>query len=293
MRRDVLTGDWVSIAAARQNRALPAARRARSARPADADQPVRDPVALRRRPVFENKSPLLRPARSRVAHRRLPPAGRRSPAALERPRRASASAERARTRRPLRGRALQPRAPRTRSATLTGHARAHRDRGLGRPHRGPVGAARRRAGLPVREPRRGDRGHPRPPARPDLRLPLHHPRTDDPARWTDRARGRPICSRASSSSSSVGDRVVAARRALDRLRALRRPLAARGAPAAAPPGGRLRRDRRRPSATSSHRSTSACCAASTRCTTRPPRTSPRGTRPPCTSDATPCGCTCS
>ena len=56
---------------------------------------------------------------------------------------------------------------------------------------------------------------------------------------------------------------------------------------------RLRRDDRTPSATSSPRCTCACCAASTRSTTRPLPTSPRGIRRPCTSAATPCACTCS
>ena len=45
-------------------------------------------------------------------------------------------------------------------------------RRLGRPHPRPERDARGRAGLRVREPGRGDRGHALPPARPDLRLPV-------------------------------------------------------------------------------------------------------------------------
>ena len=47
---------------------------------------------------------------------------------------------------------------------------------------GAVPSPLRRAGLLLREPRRGDRRHPRPPARADLRVPLHHPahRADAP-----------------------------------------------------------------------------------------------------------------
>ena len=48
----------------------------------------------------------------------------------------------------------------------------HRDRGLGRPHRAAGPASRGRAGLLLREPRPGDRGHAAPPARADLRLPV-------------------------------------------------------------------------------------------------------------------------
>ena len=71
-------------------------------------------------------------------------------------------------RRPLRGRLLHLRPP----GLLR---RPHRGAGpprpgrLDRPHRGPVPATRGGAGVLLREPRRGDRGHPRPPARPDLR----------------------------------------------------------------------------------------------------------------------------
>ena len=76
------------------------------------------------------------------------------------------------------------------------------------------------------------------------------------------------------------------RRALDRLRALRRALADRGAPAAPPPGSRLRRhDRRRTRRT---RVPLPAAAARHRRDLRqpPPRTSRRGTRRRCTADAT-------
>ena len=86
--------------------------------------------------------------------------------------------------------------------------------------------------------------------------------------------------------------------ALDRLRAVRRALAGRGAPRPAPRRARPRRARRTRSATSWPRSTSTCCAASTATTSTPPvtrsrcRTSPAGTRPRCARAATCPGCTC-
>ena len=46
---------------------------------------------------------------------------------------------------------------------------------LDRPHRGAGRAARRRAGVLLREPGPGDRRDAEPPARPDLRLPVRHP----------------------------------------------------------------------------------------------------------------------
>ena len=50
----------------------------------------------------------------------------------------------------------------------------HRRRGVGRPHHRALRAPARRAGVLLREPRRGDRRHARPSARPDLRLPVRH-----------------------------------------------------------------------------------------------------------------------
>ena len=69
MRRDVLTGDWVSIAAARQNRVFLRPAELDPLAPADADQPVRDPVALRRRGVRE-PSAVVRPGARRRTRRR-------------------------------------------------------------------------------------------------------------------------------------------------------------------------------------------------------------------------------
>ena len=54
----------------------------------------------------------------------------------------------------------------------------HRDRGVGGPDRGAVRVAGYPPGGPVREPGRGDRCHAHPPARPDLRLPV--PAAPDP-----------------------------------------------------------------------------------------------------------------
>ena len=60
MRQDVLTGDWISVAAARQNRVfLPPP--TRSARPADAENPSEVP-SLYDVAVFENRSPSFGPA---------------------------------------------------------------------------------------------------------------------------------------------------------------------------------------------------------------------------------------
>jgi UDPglucose--hexose-1-phosphate uridylyltransferase len=150
--------------------ALPAARRTRSARPADPTNPSEIPshydVA-----VFENRSPSFGPALSEAT----------GDAPRHRPSRADSTTSRTpgprshpHERRPLRSRLLLTGAQR-----LVRHAdtRTHGDRGVGRPHGGAVGAARRAAGVPVREPRRGDRCHAAAPARPDLLVSVHHPRT--------------------------------------------------------------------------------------------------------------------
>ena len=65
------------------------------------------------------------------------------------------------------------------------------------------------------------------------------------------------------------ERVLIARRALHRVRAVRRALADRGPPAAAPARPRPGRDHRRRSATRSRCSTGGSCARSTGSTTRP------------------------
>ncbi len=121
MRQDPLTGEWISIAAARQNRVfLPPADLDPLAPPA-AGQPLRDPQHLRRRGLREPVA-VVRPRarRTRCLERRR--AGRPAP------RRPRAHGDLGR---PVRGRVLQPRA-----RGLLRHAqrlaRPHRDRGVGR-----------------------------------------------------------------------------------------------------------------------------------------------------------------
>ena len=263
MRRDVLTGDWISVAAARQNRAfLP---------PAELDplapQTPTNPSEIPSRydvAVFENRSPSFGPALADAARRCA--ASHRPPARSRRSRRPRPRSQ-PHLGRALRGRVLQPRA-----RGFVRHAdpdpRPHCDRGVGRPHGCAVGAARRRAGLPLREPRRGDRRDPRPPARADLRLSLRHPAHAAPARG-DRPRGRrPVRAhprvRAGlrarrSSAASTGPRSCRSPRA-----GRSRCTSCRIVTSPTSPRPRM------PSVTSSPRSTSGSCAASTRCTTRPP-----------------------
>ena len=272
MRQDPLTGEWISIAAARQNRVVPAARpsstRSRRRRRATRPRSRRSYDVA----VFENQSPSFGPG----ARRRAGCAPRRP----RRPRRASASAAPApRVGRcevvcfsPDTDRLLRHAQPPSRARTV--------DRGVGRPHRRAVGAARRRAGVPVREPRRGDRRHAAPPARPDLRLPLRHAAHQPAARRRSTRYGPDLFADILAVRAGGPSGCVLARRALDRVRAVRRALADRGAPAAAPPRRRLRRDHATPSATSSPRSTCGCCAASTRSTTPRRPTSRPGTRRP-------------
>ena len=114
--------------------------------------------------------------------------------------------------------------------------------------------------------------------------PFVTPRTHVDPRRDRRARPRPLRAHPRARAGRPARR--AAGRALDRLRAVRRPLARRTAPAAAPPGARHRRARTRRSAPSSPPSSSGCCSASTRSTTPPPPISRRGIRRPCARDAT-------
>ena len=159
--------------------------------------------------------------------------------------------------------------------------------------------ARRRAGLLLREPGRGDRRHPAPPARPDLRVPVRHaPHPGDarrraPAR--ERTGGRNLFADVLAAERAAGERVVGGERALDRVRAGRGPLAVRGAPGAAPARCRTCRRSTTPSGTRSARSTSTCCAASTRCSARRCPTSRPGTRRRCapSRDLATCTCNCS
>ena len=132
-------------------------------RPASPDNPSEIP-SLYDVAVFENKSPSFGPAlagrrSTRTASTTWP--GSASGAAGS-PWAAAKSCASARTHRLPRPAAAVP--------------DAHGGGGLGRPHGGAVRAARRRAGLPVREPRRGDRRDAAPSARADLRLPVHHAR---------------------------------------------------------------------------------------------------------------------
>ena len=122
-------------------------------------------------------------------------------------------------------------------SALTPRARGYRHRRVDGPHAGAVRAAARGAGLLLREPRRRDRRHPVASARPDLRVPV--PDAEDQA---DDGRG-PRAPRAHLAESlrrrarrRAAERGTGrpARRALDRLRPLRRPLAARGARLSAP-----------------------------------------------------------
>ena len=87
--------------------------------------------------------------------------------------------------------------------------------------------------------------------------------------------------------------MLLSRRALDRVRAVRRALADRGAPAPPPARARLRRDDPRRARRARLALPAPAARRRPRSTTRPRRTSRRGTRRPCTSAATRCGSCCS
>ena len=147
---------------------------------------------------------------------------------------------------------------------------------------------RGRAGLLLREPGRRDRRDAAPPARPDLRLPLRHPPHPHPRRRppAHEAHRRQPVRRRPRRRTRRRHAHRGRQRALDRVRAVRRPLAVRGAPgrtAGSCPTCRALAD---DEATRSPRSTSTCCAASTPCSACRCPTSPRGTRPRCGSAAT-------
>ena len=192
------------------------------------------------------------------------------------------------SRRPLRGRLLQPRDRTARSrssresrARTVIEAWADRTAAL-------VGAARRRAGVPVREPRRGDRRHPAPPARPDLRLPLRHAAHARGCCDASTVRARPV-RRHPRDSSAPAPRVVLAGEHWTAFVpfAARWPIEVHLLPHRHVPdfaGLTERRTRR-----ARRRSTCGCCAASTRSTTPRRPTSRPGIRRRCTSGATPCG----
>ena len=239
MRQDILTGDWVSVAAARQNRAFLPPAELDPLAPQTPDQPVRDPLALRRRRVREQVAVV----RSRPRRRRRRPArGADPPRGLD-----DLAAPRPRPhphqRRPLRGRLLLAPSTRARSAPRPSPAPAPSSR------RGPIAPPRCR---PCPASSRCSRS--RTAARPSASRCTTRTGRSTPTRTSRRAprvcstrstARRPTCSSASSSSSRPVRPRHPARRALDRVRAVRRALADRGAPAAAPPRPRLRRPHRR------------------------------------------------
>ena len=155
-------------------------------------------------------------------------------------------------------------------ASLPPAAGAHGDRGVDRPQRRSRRGARRGAGLLLREPRRGDRRHAAPPARPDLRLSLRHAAHPAHARvraaLPRRHRRQPVRRHARGRAAGRGAHRHP-RRALDRVRAVRGPMAGRGAPLPNAHGPRPRRRSTTPSGTSSPSSTSTCSAGWTRSTT--------------------------
>ena len=227
MRQDVLTGEWISIAAARQSRVhLPPAQLDPLA-PQSPGQPLRGAGELRRRGLRE-PIPLVR-SRARRARRwmELTSVGLgRSLPAVGRCEVVCFSPE---THRLVRHADRRP--------------RPHRHRGVGGSHGRALGDAGHRRGLPVRESRRADRGDPASSARPDLRLSLRDAAHDEHAGLRGPHLARPVPAHPRLRASRRARR--AERRALDRVRAVRRPLADRGAPHAAPARARLRRDERR------------------------------------------------
>ena len=137
----------------------------------------------------------------------------------------------------------------------------------------------------------GDRRHAAPPARADLRLPVRDRRA--PRSCSTQARrhrertGGDLFADVLAAERRDGPRVVAAERALDGVRAVRRALAGRGAPRPAPRRARPRRRSTTTSATSSPRSTSTLLRRLDRSTStdgaRRCPTSPPGTRRRCAS----------
>ena len=135
-------------------------------------------------------------------------------------------------------------------ADLTPGQAAPRPRRLDRPHRRPVPTPRRRAGLLLREPRRARSASPS-----TTRTARSTPTPSSPPAPTHdaaSARRAPASAPAATSSTTssppsatTATRIVARRRALDRLRPVRRPLAVRGPPLPPPPGPRPARPRRR------------------------------------------------
>ena len=148
--------------------------------------------------------------------------------------------------RPVRGGLLHRRAP-AGLRRAGPRARPAGRRRLGRADGGARGDRRRRAGLLLREPRRGDRGDPVPPARPDLRLSLRDtargedPRVGAPPPGGHRRRPVRRRPRRRAHRAPGGHR----QRPLDRLRAGGDALALRGAVLPDAAGARPARARRR------------------------------------------------
>ena len=117
--------------------------------------------------VFENKSPSFGPGLP--AGRDRPGPGRRH---RTRPVRAGI--------RPVRSGLLRPAAHRV-VGRFQRLPRPHGRRGVGRPHRRTVRLPGVRQVYVFENRGPGDRRHPAPPARPDLRLPLRHPADQEPA----------------------------------------------------------------------------------------------------------------
>ncbi len=149
--------------------------------------------------------------------------------------------------RSLRGRLFHQR-PRRVVRRVEPRAGAAGGGGVGRPHGRAFGAAGRRAGVLLREPGRGDRGHAAPSAWADLRLPVRHAADAGDAGCRTAARGadrRQPVRRTAKGGAGRGRTGGGAQRTLDGVRAVCRALPGRGAPLPAPPGARPASVRRR------------------------------------------------
>ena len=225
MRQVTLTGEWISIAAARQNRVVLPPSHLDPLAPASPENPSEIP-SLYDVAVFENKSPSFGPDLAGAAA----PEGRTTSPGWGWDAAGS----------PWAG-AKWCASPRNtpvpwRDCPGPGCARWSRRGRTGRPR---CRAARRRAGLSVREPRRGDRGDAASPARPDLRLPLRHA-AHGPAGRSIASYGRP----AVRGHPRLREQIragAAPGRALDGVCPVCRALAAGSAPPPAPARPRPRR----------------------------------------------------
>ena len=207
LRYDPLTGEWVAIAAPRMDRTFLPPADVCPLCPTGPGTGDRDPrQRLRRGGVREPVPVASRPA----GHQ--PPAPRR---------RRTAVAVRSRRSAAVRCVCFTSDHDST-FATLTRRPGPHGHRGLGRPHRGAVGDARRRAGVLLREPRRRDRRHADPPARPDLRIPVCDRRAPSASsRWPREHRERTGGNLLPTSWTPSAARAARGpdRRALERIRA--------------------------------------------------------------------------